>query len=121
MFAIYPEDPNEPTEDVDLNEQLPERWDWRDHITFGPIENQGRCGACWAFGAATAVEAAYSPQRKELVHLSRQELVDCTNRTYDSEYKNIGCKGGWPIEAFKYMMDHGVYEDAMYPYHAKVN
>nr|WCD24708.1 Tyr p 1 allergen [Tyrophagus putrescentiae] len=105
-----------PTSTVNTS-PFPKSWDWRNIIAFNSIEQQGRCSSCWAFAAATTVEAAYAHQKNmHNLHLSRQELVDCTNRTFDQHYLNYGCKGGWPTEAYKYIMDHGVYEDKLYHY-----
>lgn len=106
---------------VPFKNVIPKSFDWRNNLTFNSVENQGHCSSCWAFASATSVEAAYAHQKgMHNLHLSRQELVDCTNRTFDPHYLNYGCKGGWPTEAFKYIMDHGVYEDKVYHYTGKV-
>ena len=46
---------------------------------------------CWAFSALGALEGQIRKKYKKKVHLSVQQLTDCSS---DSEYGNDGCKGG---------------------------
>lgn len=48
---------------------------------------------------------------------SEQQLVDCT---YDDEYKNRGCIGGWYHYAWRYVKDFGLTLSSSYPYVASV-
>lgn len=76
----------------------------------GEVANQGACGACWSFVAASAVEASVYKASKIHLRLSTQELVDC-DRTF-----NRGCEGGNPIYAFEYIMKYGLTNQHSYPY-----
>lgn len=76
----------------------------------GEVANQGVCGACWSFVAASAVEASVYMSSKIHLRLSTQELVDC-DRTF-----NRGCEGGNPIYAFEYIMRYGLTNQHSYPY-----
>ena len=60
-------------------------------------------------------------QKKSIV-LSPQELVDCTymKRGFSSGLVNYGCQGGWPVNAFEYVQNNGVFEEAYYPFQYKV-
>ena len=108
-------------EESEFYESLPAHWDWREHIQWNPIENQGHCGSCWAFATVQTVEAQYAIRHRQLVHLSKQELVDCAKNTYDHHYINQGCKLGYVTEALKYMKEHGLYEEKYYPYNMAVS
>ena len=102
-------------------ETLPTHWDWREKIHWNPVENQGQCGSCWAFATVQTVEAQYAIRHNRLVHLSKQELVDCTLNTYNKQYINQGCKTGYTTEALKYMKLQGVHEEKSYPYKGVVS
>ena len=91
----------EPTIHVTADKNLPTHWDWREHAHLQPIENQHQCGACWAFSSLAAVEAAYAIKHNVQVQLSKQELIDCTKKTYDKNYQNNGCSGGHATEGYK--------------------
>ena len=76
----------------------------------GEVQNQGACGACWSFVAASAVEASVYMTSRAHLRLSAQELVDC-DRIF-----NRGCEGGNPIYAFEYIMKYGLTNEHSYPY-----
>lgn len=111
-----------PTTHFEPLQTVPRNFDWRDHISLSPVDHQLSCGACWAFSAAVAIEAGYAIKHDNLqVQLSKQEMVDCTLSTYDKDYRNNGCTGGYPTDAFLYAMKHGVFEEKDYPYKALKN
>ena len=58
------------------------------------VKDQGRCGSCWAFAAAGAIEGAYKKKSNNLVDCSEQQLVDCDKKSY-------GCDGGWAQKAMR--------------------
>lgn len=62
--------------------------DWREKGAITPVKNQGRCGSCWAFSAAGAIESHQFIKTGKLVPLSEQNLLDCS-RFYGSR----GCQG----------------------------
>lgn len=93
----------------------------------GDIHFQGTCGACWAFVAAAAAEAAIkisllqsgseADKRRAargVPDLSAQELIDC-----DKQY-NRGCNGGNPLIAFNYIAENGLSSWTAYPYEERV-
>jgi len=76
----------------------------------GAVKDQGRCGSCWAFSANTALEGAIAIANNTApVHLSEQQLVDCTNRSarkiVNKNYGNYGCNGGWMDNAWDFQRD----------------
>ena len=44
------------------------------------IKNQGQCGGCWAFAAVGATEGAWQIATGELISLSEQQVMDCSNQ-----------------------------------------
>ena len=95
---------------------LPTSVDWRDFGVVTPVKDQGNCGSCWAFSAAAALESHWAITKKTTpINLSEQQLVDCAGN-----YKNFGCNGGLPSQAFEYIRAAGGLASlASYPYTAQ--
>ena len=78
-----------------------------------PIKNQKNCGSCWAFASTTNIQYLMQIHDMDQVHLSEQELVDCSK-------KNSGCQGGLMHLAFDYIIKKkGLMSDFDYPYVAR--
>ncbi len=54
----------------------------------------------WAFAALSALEGQIRKKYIKTVHLSVQQLTDCSS---NDEYGNNGCKGGNIWNAFLYI------------------
>ncbi|CAO2842029.1 unnamed protein product [Amaranthus hypochondriacus] len=90
----------------------PEKKDWRDEGIVSPVKNQGHCGSCWTFSTTGALEAAYAQAFRKNISLSEQQLVDCAQA-----FKNNGCNGGLPSQAFEYIKYNGGLDtEEAYPY-----
>lgn len=62
------------------------------------VQDQQRCGACWAFATVGAYESSYKVQNsKGPVAASEQQIIDCSGAGH--------CAGGW--WAFDYLRDRG--------------
>lgn len=61
------------------------------------MEDQGKCGACYAFSAMTVVSYAVIMEFNVTNIFSKQELVDCSQK-----YGNNGCDGGNMVYCYKY-------------------
>jgi len=68
---------------------IPDQLDLRQTGFVGPVHNQGRCNACWAFSAAGSIEYHVGKQ------VSVQNILDCSPGTY-------GCGGGLMGHVFEY-------------------
>ncbi|XP_003383726.1 PREDICTED: cathepsin L1-like [Amphimedon queenslandica] len=96
-----PDDPN-----------LPEEVDWRTKNAVTGVKDQGQCGSCYAFSAVGALEGAQALAHDKLVHLSEQNIVDCS-----IPYGNKGCNGGNMYESFRYIIDNdGIDREDGYKY-----
>ena len=87
--------------------ELPRSFDARDKREWSglisPVQNQGWCGASWAFSTATTAAdrvAIQSPERK-LVDLSEQNIIDC------GYVREDGCQGGNLDRAWNYLRRYG--------------
>lgn len=97
-----------------LESAFPENFDWRnqngvDYVS--PVKNQGRCGSCVAFAAASAFETQLNIQTNSILlgwDFSTQHLFSCGGGS---------CSSGWfPGSAAQYLAKKGVPEFACYPY-----
>lgn len=77
---------------------------------------QGKCGACWAFSAAGALEGQLKNRTGTFVELSPQQLIDCSH-----SFGNHGCLGGDMNNAFRYVEKDGIQSEESYPYLTKVS
>ncbi|KAJ4788317.1 Cysteine protease [Rhynchospora pubera] len=95
------------------NVMPPSSIDWRTRGAVTPVKDQGKCGSCWAFVTADAIEGITKITKGTLPTLSEQELIDCVNECQ-------GCSGGRPDTAFKWVTKNGgITAKADYPYKAE--
>jgi C1A family cysteine protease len=80
-----------------------------------PVRDQGQCGSCWAFATTANAESVWAISSGQLLDLSEEFLVDCASGV---GYYNMGCNGGQPDSAFKYMINNGQCSESSYPYKA---
>ena len=89
--------------------------DWRAKGVVNPVRDQGQCGSCWAFATTANAESVWAISSGQLLDLSEELLVDCASGV---GYFNLGCNGGQPDSAFKYMINNGQCLESSYPYEA---
>jgi cathepsin L len=93
----------------------PSSIDWRQKGVVNPVRDQGQCGSCWAFATTANAESVWAISSGQLLDLSEEFLVDCAS---GAGYFNMGCNGGQPDSAFKYMINNGQCTESSYPYKA---
>ncbi|XP_031627883.1 cathepsin L1-like [Contarinia nasturtii] len=97
-------------------ESLPKSIDWRSKGGVSKVEEQGRCGSCWAFSVIGAIEGQYFRKTGHLVPLSVQNLVDCVDTEQSIKNK---CRGQSTARAMDYVKENGgVDTEKSYPYKA---
>lgn len=94
---------------------LPASVDWRTKGVVNAVRDQGQCGSCWAFATTANAESVWAISSGKLLDLSEEYLVDCATGV---GYFNLGCNGGQPDSALKYMINNGQCTEASYPYTA---
>jgi len=87
---------------------LPDELDLR--AKMQPAKDQGQCGSCYTFAAASVLEYHAGTS------VSEQKLMDCTSSTNGPSY---GCGGGWPETLFEYAMKSTVVSEEDQPYTAE--
>ncbi|WVZ50357.1 LOW QUALITY PROTEIN: hypothetical protein U9M48_001616, partial [Paspalum notatum var. saurae] len=90
---------------------LPSRVDWRDSNppAVTDVKRQRRCGSCWAFAAAGAMEGAHAIETQSAAY-----LLDCTSEYVD---KSCSCSGGNRVHALILIQKlGGIPSDSDYPY-----
>ena len=86
--------------------------DWRNHGYVTDVKYQDKCQSCWAFSAVGALEGQVAKLTGQLVSLSEQNLIDCSQIE-----GNLGCKGGTINRAFRYVQNNnGINYNSVYPY-----
>lgn len=68
-----------------------------------PVKDQGDCGGCFAFAAATVLE--YWTSKHNPKPLSPQNIMDCTS---GSGRPDVGCDGGLMEYVFEYAKRHPI-------------
>jgi C1A family cysteine protease len=84
--------------------------DWRDRFGLDavtPIEDQGGCGSCVAFGTIATMESMLIIERNITLGLSEAELLFCGGGS---------CGGWWPTNAVAYLQTRGVAQESCFPY-----
>jgi len=97
---------------------IPESFDVRDKWpqckkVVEDIRNQGKCGSCWAFGAAETMSDRECIHNNIIRYYSTQDILACSNNTMSM---CGGCTGGLPWCAFKYWNAYGVVSEECSPY-----
>eukprot|EP01113_Clastostelium_recurvatum_P042277 TRINITY_DN6842_c0_g1_i1.p1 TRINITY_DN6842_c0_g1~~TRINITY_DN6842_c0_g1_i1.p1 ORF type:complete len:330 (-),score=68.84 TRINITY_DN6842_c0_g1_i1:51-1007(-) len=82
---------------------------WPNCTTIGTVQNQARCGSCWAFGAVEAISDRFCITNKVNKQLSFQDMVTCDN-------SDDGCEGGDAMSAWSYARKRGLVSAACSPY-----
>lgn len=97
-------DPNSPApkyrKPILDGQEIPESFDWYDHVEAPSIKDQGQCGSCVDMSVTRALEYALAiHQGNPGLDLSEQEVLSCSKIGY-------GCGGSY-LQAASYAVTHG--------------
>merc|ERR1712032_90194 len=103
-----------PDEEVEVenNTTNADSVDWVTAGAVTGVKDQGQCGSCWSFSTTGAMEGAHFVATGELLSFSEQQLVDCATGIY----LNMGCNGGNPLWAYRYLKKNYAELETEYPY-----
>ncbi|XP_055307315.1 cathepsin S-like, partial [Sitodiplosis mosellana] len=102
------------------SEEVPASFDWRKRGAVTKVGLQGNCSSCWAFTVTGALEAFYKIKTGNLVRLSQQYLLDCSDYIEKSGKVEDKCEtGNHPGRGLKYVQKNGICKADSYPYTAK--
>lgn len=97
-------------------EKLPKSVDWREKGVVTPAKDQGRCGACWAFGAVEEIESMAAISSGNLFELSVQQATSCAPNPNGCGGIG-GCRGSTAELAYDYIAKtDGIYQEHLYEY-----
>ncbi|KAL1350805.1 hypothetical protein AAHE18_06G050900 [Arachis hypogaea] len=94
-----------------LPKEFDARTQWSQCSTIGRILGHGHCGSCWAFGAVESLSDRFCIHFDVNISLSVNDLLACCGFLCGS-----GCDGGYPINAWRYLVSHGVVTEECDPY-----
>jgi C1A family cysteine protease len=86
--------------------------DWRLSGKVAPVRNQGGCGGCWAFAAASVLESAHAILKglSVPVDLSEQHLINCVTSNSN------GCVSGSTWDAIRWAIGNNITYESRYPF-----
>ena len=101
--------------------RYPTGFDWRTKNVVAPIQNQGSCGSCYAFGAVSVVESyrRISGLTTNVEKLSEQYIVDWSLSKTPDRSGNWGCEGGFDTYTYPYIIKNGIPRNDNYSYTAQ--
>lgn len=107
-------------ENINIDD-LPESVDWREKGIITEVRDQGMCGSCWAFAAASQIAsyAKLNDMSHPLEEISVQHLVSCSGNPLQCGGTG-GCMGSIAQLAFTYTSLFGVVKEEDYPYTSDV-
>ena len=98
-------------------------YDWRNSSCIGSIQDQGKCGSCWAVSAVEVFGDRYCIGQQARINTNQKrikfsalDLVACDKMCKFITRCCHGCAGGYPSLAWKYIQEKGVVTDACMPY-----
>ena len=97
-------------EEPNTTNSAAESQDWSMDSCVHEIRDQGKCGSCWAFSAASIVSDRCCLKGADHGWLSSQEILSCETD------KSKGCEGGDRQSAFDYAAKNGLVPESCMPY-----
>lgn len=88
---------------------VPIRWDWREQGMVTYVQDQGECGACYAFATLASMESQHLFQGQPEYDFSENNVIECN-------YEQTGCEGGNIWIVTNRLSRHGAVLESCDPY-----
>jgi len=82
------------------------------------VKDQGQCGGCWSFSTSETVESAVAIASGQLLSLSEQEIIACTQNPQHCGGTG-GCEGATQELGFGLIAKNGAVTETTWPYAAR--
>merc|ERR1740121_3504848 len=94
---------------------LPTDFTWRHQLAAtDDVQNQGQCGSCWAFAAATVLRGHAELYQEDRTY-STEQILSCTPNERQCGGKG-GCTGATAELALAYVVENGTVSRSEWPY-----
>jgi len=104
------------TKHVATGKAIPTTVDYRNTGAVTAVKDQGGCGSCWTFAAASTIESQWYLKSGEVTDLSTQQIASCTENPLQCGGTG-GCEGGTAEVAFASIITNkGITSEFEYPY-----
>jgi C1A family cysteine protease len=96
----------------------PRKQDWRNHNNknyVAPVQRQGNCGSCVAFGVCATAEGVYRVNKNlpdDKIDISEAHLFYC----HGAQERRTCDLGWWPDRALNWFQNSGIVPEACFPY-----
>lgn len=95
--------------------QFPEEHSWMNLTSIKEVQDQGGCGSCWAFAAATVLRAHSEIWMGSPRKFSVQQIISCTPNPNECGGTG-GCQGATAELAMDYVFKRGCRTETELPY-----
>lgn len=99
-----------------LQQAVTQNVDWRTSGKVSPVQDQGTCGACWAFSGTDCVSSAFAIEKGYSIANGDTSKTISIQHHVDCDTNNNGCNGGNQDRLYAYIKSSGHFQTQDYYY-----